>query len=82
MLVYPVVIATLLIMWLLPKWTKFIPSALVAILAISAIVVGFDVDVRRISDLADISIGLPSFHIPVAPLNLETLSIISRTVSP
>lgn len=76
LLVYPVVLATLLIMWLLPKWTKYVPSALVAILGISALVVGFDIDVRRISDLANISIGLPSFHIPTAPLNLETLAII------
>ncbi len=67
---------TMAIIWLLPKFTKVIPAPLAAILAVSAIVIGFGLDTRSVGDLANISGGLPQFHIPMVPLNLETLEII------
>ena len=67
---------TMLIIWLLPKVTKIIPAPLAAILAVSAIVIGLGLETRSVGDLASISGGLPEFHIPMVPLNLETLEII------
>ena len=56
--------------------TKIIPAPLLSILVVSAIVIGFNLDVRTVGDLASIKGGLPSFHIPMVPLTWETLEII------
>ncbi len=60
----------------LPKLTKAVPASLVAILTIAAIVIGFGIDTKTVGDIASIKGGLPAFHFPVVPLNLETLMII------
>ena len=64
------------IIMLLPKLTNAVPAPLVAILAISAITLGFDLDVRTVGDMASIAGGLPQFSIPMVPLTMETLIII------
>ncbi|WP_200764090.1 SulP family inorganic anion transporter [Nitrosophilus alvini] len=75
-IIYLLVASTMAIMYFLPKFTKAIPASLGAIVAITAIVLIFKLDTKTIGDLADISGGFPAFHIPSAPLNLETLMII------
>jgi SulP family sulfate permease len=40
------------------------------------VVIGFGLDVPRVGDLASIKGGLPQFHIPSVPMNVETLKII------
>lgn len=70
------VLLTILIIWLLPKLTKLIPSSLAAILIISAIVIGFDLDTKTVGDIASISGGFPPFHIPSIPFTWETLTVI------
>jgi len=67
---------TMAIIWLMPKITKAVPAPLAGIAIVAAIVIGFGIDVPRVGDLASIKGGLPQFHIPVVPLNLETLKII------
>ncbi|MDX5397378.1 MAG: STAS domain-containing protein, partial [Hymenobacteraceae bacterium] len=67
---------TMLIIWLLPKLTKAIPATLTAIVLVSAVVIGFGLDTRTVGDMASIKGGLPQFHIPMVPLNLETLQVI------
>lgn len=67
---------TMLIIWGLPKITKAIPSALAAILIVSGLVIGLKIDTNTVGDLATITGGLPSFHIPQVPLTFETLQII------
>lgn len=67
---------TMLIIHFLPKITTAIPAPLVAIIAVSAIVIGFNLDTKVVGDVASISGSLPEFHIPSVPLNFETLSII------
>ena len=76
MVMLGLVIVTMLIIWLLPKITKVIPPSLAAILTISAIVIGFGIDTKTVGDIASIQGGFPPFHIPMVPLNMETLSII------
>ncbi len=67
---------TMVIIWFTPKITKVIPAPLAAIVLVAAIVIAFGIDVPRVGDLASIAGGLPTFHIPTVPLNLETLEII------
>jgi sulfate permease, SulP family len=67
---------TMLIIWLAPKITNAIPAPLAGIGVVAALVIAFDLDVPRVGDLATIAGGLPLFHIPLAPFNLETLEII------
>ena len=56
--------------------TTALPSSLVAILVVSCLVFGLDLDTRVVGDVASIKGGLPSFHIPSVPFSLETLLII------
>jgi len=67
---------TMAIIWLAPKVTKAIPAPLAGIGIVALIVIGFGIDVPRVGDLASIEGGLPVFHLPSVPFNMETLQII------
>ena len=67
---------TMAIIWGMPKLTKAIPAPLAGIAIVAAVVIAFGLDVPRVGDLASVEGGLPTFHIPMVPLNLETLEII------
>jgi len=67
---------TMAIMYVLPKITRAIPGGLAAIITVSLIVIFGGVDTKTVGDIADISGGLPTLHIPSVPMNLETLAII------
>ncbi len=67
---------TMAIIWVLPKFTNAIPAPLAGIGIVAAIVIGFGLDVPRVGDLASISGGLPTFHIPAVPMTFETFQII------
>ncbi len=72
-------ILTMVLIWLLPKIPKIgkiVPAPLAAIIAVSALVIGLDLDTRTVGDLASVAGGLPEFHIPMVPLTFETLMII------
>ena len=70
------IVMTMAIMHFLPKFTSAFPAALAAIITVSLLVIGFSIDTPTVGDLASIEGGLPTFHIPAVPFNLETLSII------
>jgi SulP family sulfate permease len=70
------VLATMVIIWGLPKLTKAIPASLVAILSIFGVVVFFGIDTKTVGDIASIQGGFPPFHIPMVPLTLENLMLI------
>jgi SulP family sulfate permease len=67
---------TMAIIHFLPKLTSAFPASLAAILVVSLLVIGLDVDTKTVGDLASIEGGLPTFHIPAVPFNMETLLII------
>ena len=67
---------TIAIVYFFPKITKVVPASLVAILVVFGIVLGFGINTKTVSDIANISGNLPSFHIPKIPFSLETLQII------
>lgn len=70
------VLLTMAVIWLLPKLTKAIPASLVAIVVVSALVIFGGIKTRTVGDIASIAGGLPAFHLPMVPLNWETLTII------
>jgi len=69
-------IVTMMIIHWGGKYIKFIPAPLLAIGLVSLAVIFLNLDVPRVGDLASIKGGLPQFHIPMVPLNFETLQII------
>lgn len=70
------ILLTMLIIFFFPKLTKSIPSSLVAILAVSTIVILGDLPTKSVGDLASIKGGLPIFNIPEVPFSWETFKII------
>lgn len=76
MLTYPLVALGLGIIYLFPMVTRAIPSPLVCILVISAIAIGFGLDIRTVGDMGELPSTLPMFLIPDIPLTFETLQII------
>lgn len=76
MLTYPLVALGLAIIYLFPFVTRAIPSPLICIIAISAIAIGFGLDIRTVGDMGDLPATLPMFLIPDIPLTFETLKII------
>jgi SulP family sulfate permease len=75
-LTYTMVAAGIAIIYLFPRITKSIPSPLVCIFVLTAIAIGFNLDVRRVGDLGKLPETLPFLMWPKVPLNLETLAII------
>lgn len=76
LLMLGLVLLSMVIIWGLPKLTKFFPSALAAILIVSAIVIGFGIDTKTVGDIASIQGGFPIPQIPHIPFTLETLFLI------
>ncbi|MFN4128820.1 MAG: SulP family inorganic anion transporter [Paracoccaceae bacterium] len=75
-LTYALVAAGLAIIYLLPRITTAIPSPLVTIVILTALVWFTGWDVRTVGDMGALPDTLPVFLIPDIPLNLETLLII------
>lgn len=67
---------TMAIIHFLPKLTTAVPSSLAAIVVVSLLVIFVGLESRTVGDMASIAGGLPDFHIPMVPFNLETLKII------
>ena len=75
-LTYVMVAAGLAIIYLFPRLTTAIPSPLVCILVLTAITLGFGLDLRTVGDMGALPDTLPVFLLPDIPLTLETLQII------
>lgn len=73
-------LVTMAIIWGLPKLTKAVPSSLVAILFVSAVVIGFDIDTMTVADTMkegeSIKGGFPPLSIPQISFSLSTFLLI------
>jgi SulP family sulfate permease len=78
-MMYAMVIGTLAIIYILPKFTKAIPSPLVAVVFMTIIVFAGHLNLDTIGDMAKIEPMLPFFHIPMIPFTFETLWILLPT---
>ncbi|GHE32044.1 SulP family inorganic anion transporter [Sphingobacterium griseoflavum] len=67
---------TILIVIGLPKLTKAVPSSLIAILVVFAVVAIFGIETKKVVDIASVGGAFPTFHIPSVPFSIETLRII------
>ncbi|MBS7456510.1 SulP family inorganic anion transporter [Coralloluteibacterium stylophorae] len=74
--VYPMVAAGLGIIYLFPLLTRVVPSPLVAIVVLTAVAIGFGIEIPTVGDKGELPSSLPAFLLPDVPLNLETLTII------
>jgi len=74
--VYALTAAGLGIIYGLPYLTKAVPSPLVTIVLITAVVMYFGIDVRTVGDMGELPDTLPVFFLPNIPLNWETLTIV------
>ena len=75
-LVYPLVVAGLAIMYLMPRLTRVVPAPLVAIVLLTAAALVFGISVPTVGDQGALPTSLPEFFVPNVPLTLETLGII------
>jgi Sulfate permease and related transporters (MFS superfamily) len=75
-MMYAMVAGTLAIVYLLPRFTKTVPSSLAAIVVMTTIAIGTGIQVLTVGDIGTITSTLPAFHLPVVPVSIETLLII------
>ncbi|MCX2890597.1 sodium-independent anion transporter [Pseudomonas sp. LB-090624] len=68
---------TMAVVYVLPKLTRAVPPALVAILGVGLLVYLLGLPTRTLGDMAHIAGGLPVLALPDVPWNLETLKIIA-----
>ena len=70
------VLLTMAVVYLLPRLTKALPPALVAILGVGLLSQLLHLPVRTLGDMAHIAGGLPQFALPAVPMTMETLRIV------
>lgn len=73
---YLMVAGGLAIIYLFPLLTRAVPSPLITIIVLTALVWALGLDVRTVGDMGALPDTLPVFLIPDIPLTLETLLII------
>jgi len=74
--VYPMVIAALLVIAFFPKLTTVIPAPLVAIVGLTLVTTIFAIAVPTVGDEGALPEGLPGLFFPDVPMTFETLRII------
>jgi len=70
---------TLAIIYLLPRLTTAVPSALMAILISTGLSIRLGLDVPTVSSLGTLPSGLPQFGLPQVPFNMGTMGLILPT---
>lgn len=76
-LVYPLVAAGIVIMLVMPRFTKIVPAPLVAIVLITLAAVITAINVPTVGDKGALPHSLPSLFFPNVPLNWHTFTIIA-----
>jgi sulfate permease, SulP family len=77
--VYPLFVLTVAIVLLLPRITKAVPAALVAIVVVTAVAIFGHLHVPNVGGQGPASVGLPGITPLLVPLSLDTLRIIWPT---
>src|SRR5690606_23117414 len=66
---------TMLIVYLLPRLTKKVPSSLVAIIVVS-LIAAFGVSTQTVGDLSSVKGAFPTPHLPGVPWNWDTFAFV------
>ena len=77
LMVYPLVAIGIIIMVVMPRFTKIIPAPLVAIVVLTIATVTLAINVPTVGNQGELPKSLPELFIPNVPLNWETLTIIA-----
>jgi sulfate permease, SulP family len=75
--VWALVVGGLAIMYALPRVTKVVPAPLVAIVALTGLVLLLDVRVPTVGGMGELPNALPVLGLPAVPFTLETLQIVA-----
>jgi SulP family sulfate permease len=67
---------TMAVIYATPKITRAVPATLVGIAVVSLVAALAGIETRTVGDLSSIAGGLPAFHVPDVPFNLDTLRIV------
>lgn len=70
------ILLTMVIIQILPRFTKAVPSTLAAIVVGTLLVIGLNLDTRTVADMASIKGVFPPFHLPQVELSWEALKIV------
>lgn len=76
-MVYPLVAIGIIIMVVMPRFTKVVPAPLVAIVVLTIATISLAITVPTVGDQGELPKSLPELFIPNVPLNWETVSIIA-----
>ncbi|MBP5976685.1 SulP family inorganic anion transporter [Brasilonema sp. CT11] len=74
--VYIMLAVGLAIIYLLPRFTKLVPSPLVAIVVLTAFSILTGIKVPTVGDMGEFPTTFPLFSLPTVPFTFETLSIL------
>ena len=74
--VYLLTALSLAIIYILPRFTKVVPSPLVALVVMTVAAISLKLNVPTVGDKGELPTALPAFSLPDVPFNLETLNII------
>ena len=77
--IWGLMLLTLLIIYLLPRLTTAVPSALVAILICTGLSIRLGLDIPTVASLGTLPDGLPQFGLPRVPWTPATLGLILPT---
>jgi SulP family sulfate permease len=75
-LTYLMVAGGLLLIYVAPRFIKFIPSPLICIVVLTCLSILFDLNVRTVDDMGELPASLPLFLLPNIPITLDTFLII------
>lgn len=75
-LMYTMVAATLVIIYGLPRLTKVVPSALVAIIVVTGFTIFMGFNLQTVGDMGPITRAFPLFALPSIEVSFQTLMII------
>ena len=73
---YGMVALGLAIIYILPRFTKAVPSPLICIVGLTALSMFMGFDLRTVGDMGELPSTFPVFLLPNIPFNFETLLII------
>ena len=76
-LVYPLVVAGILIIVIMPRITRVVPAPLISVILITTAAVVFAIHVPTVGDQGELPRSLPELMMPDVPLTLDTLTIIA-----
>jgi SulP family sulfate permease len=75
--VYPMIAVGIVVIVVLPRFTKVVPAPLVAIVALTAFTLAVGIGVPDVGDEGELPDSLPSLFFPDVPWTLDTLQVIA-----